>query len=176
MCTLSYCHRPGRNKDGAGLCEGHYYQQRRGQEFRPLAEPIVGTKCGVDGCPEDRPYGYRYCHMHAARIARHGNPDARYDNAGKPGESNPNWRGDEVGYGGVHQRLYRIRGSAKDYDCACGRVAAQWAYVGPREPGQRQPHSADLSLYEPMCVSCHKRFDLAAVAALTKHPNDASLF
>ncbi len=82
-----------------------------------------------------------------------------------------------MGYAGVHQRLNRERGSAKALDCAaCGRPAEQWAYTGPRQAGEKQPYSTNLDLYEPQCVRCHKRYDLAAIAAVEKHPGDVALF
>lgn len=79
-------------------------------------------------------------------------------------------------YGQVHAQLALVRGPATAHDCACGRPAKEWAYTGPREPGERWPFSDDLSLYEPMCRRCHVRFDRASVRAADRHPGDARLF
>lgn len=84
--------------------------------------------------------------------------------------------GDSVTYWTVHRRLAEQFGPATIHDCSCGRQAAQWAYTGPREPGERHPFSTDLSLYEAMCGRCHSRFDRASVKAATKYPEDARLF
>lgn len=79
-------------------------------------------------------------------------------------------------YGSIHKRLTVERGPASGQDCRCGKPATQWAYVGPRDASERFPFSTDLSLYVAMCNKCHGTFDRASVRALTRHPNDASLF
>lgn len=85
--------------------------------------------------------------------------------------------GGPPGYGTVHARLVRERGSAKAHACTrCGAQAMQWAYVGPRVGGERKPFSADLDLYEPMCVKCHKEHDAALIKVTDRHPGDETLF
>lgn len=166
MCTLDFCDRPGRNANGAGLCEAHYYQQRRGRPLVPIQERTgsEGDPCDAEGCGEPRRRG-RFCPKHAARMARHGDPSvvvAPADRDMPRGPANPMWT-DAPTYHTVHERLRRQRGQATGYPCAsCGGPAAHWAYTGPREPGEKQPWSTDLEHYASMCVPCHKAFDLAA--------------
>lgn len=84
------------------------------------------------------------------------------------GSNGTNWQGDDVGYSAAHTRVRRLRGSATFYQCTdCGAQAAQWS-VDRETEGLRQqdgmPYSPDPNAYVPRCVSCHKLYDLAAVA------------
>ena len=81
-----------------------------------------------------------------------------------------------MSYRAVHTQLQKTRGSAKAYNCECGQPADQWAYVGPREGGERRPYSADLSLYEPMCTVCHRKYDTALIKVTDKWPGDVTLW
>lgn len=69
-------------------------------------------------------------------------------------------------YSGAHMRVRADRGPAADYLCGCGSVAAQWAYRhdDPDElKAAEGAYSADPYRYDPMCVSCHKKFDLELI-------------
>jgi len=159
MCELEFCDRPPRS-GRQPLCEGHYYQKRRGKPFTPLAFRGY-TSCSVEGC--ERPNKSSMCAMHEARVRRHGDPHkviAAADRNLPSGEGSATWN-PEGSYAAVHQRLRSQRGSASSHECSCGSPARQWAYVGPREPGDRSPWSTDLLLYEAMCIPCHKKMDLA---------------
>lgn len=159
-CPLDYCNRPSRS-GREPLCEGHYYQRRRGREFAPLIERVEGDTCIIEGC--DKPRGRsRYCPKHRARIERHGDPNKvihQRDRAIPSGSDHPNWL-DDPDYRQWHQRLRRMNGSATKQVCPCGKPAAQWAYTGPREPNERLPYRVDVTLYTAMCVPCHKTYDL----------------
>lgn len=84
------------------------------------------------------------------------------------GERNPKWRGDAVEYAAVHNRIVAARGKASRRPCdICGKPAEEWAYdrgdpnevrnhIG-RDDG---PFSLDPARYMPLCVPCHRRFDL----------------
>lgn len=79
------------------------------------------------------------------------------------GERNPRWLGDAPNYASAHDRVHAAKGSARDYDCvACGDAAEQWAYDNA-DPNERLEgglaFSASPDHYQPMCQSCHKRFD-----------------
>jgi hypothetical protein len=82
------------------------------------------------------------------------------------GDRNPNWRGDEVNYPGIHERLKALRGSATAYVCEhCDSDARDWAY-DHTDPDQKfdpdnGPFSLDLTKYMPLCKSCHRRVDAA---------------
>lgn len=69
-------------------------------------------------------------------------------------------------YGAVHARLAREYGQASEYDCPCGLPAEQWAYVGPRAPGERKPYSPNLTMYRAMCGACHRHYDQRVLALL----------
>lgn len=53
----------------------------------------------------------------------------------------------------MHQRVVRVYGKAKEYDCVeCGKQAHDWANI----------HGRDRDLidsYQPMCKSCHGYYD-----------------
>jgi hypothetical protein len=88
----------------------------------------------------------------------------------KEGIRNPNWRGAAIGYGAAHERVRATRGEVSQYQCEHCRTkpAQHWAYdhqdpEAQVEEGKRDkgPYSSDPSRYVPLCVPCHKRFDLA---------------
>ena len=83
-------------------------------------------------------------------------------------EANPNWAGDEIGYGGQHKRVRRANGSAASYNCVdCGEPAGQWSYAHGcpderTEINQRNrlvPFCPHVEHYAPRCHSCHKLLD-----------------
>lgn len=69
----------------------------------------------------------------------------------------------------AHTLLWQWRGSASTYGCAvCPARAQHWAYdhadecelvAGGVMGGAR--YSVDMSHYQPMCMACHRRFDVA---------------
>lgn len=71
-------------------------------------------------------------------------------------------------YSAAHKRIYVKRGLAKHSDCVdCGNTAAQWALVHTAKSlitkdGLR--YSANPDDYQPMCVSCHQRYDKGVLA------------
>lgn len=84
------------------------------------------------------------------------------------GQNNPNWRGEDVGYGQAHERVKRIRGLASSHKCLhCEKKRAEeWAYDHEdpderREEGKRDKgrYSLDPNHYIPLCSPCHTRFD-----------------
>jgi hypothetical protein len=77
------------------------------------------------------------CRKHYMKHYHRNGPDRRY--------------GGDLGYKGVHHRLRRLRGPARDHLCACGEQAAEWAFDEPTG------FSNDLSRYRPECQSCHKK-------------------
>lgn len=106
--------------------------------------------------------------MHQTRIDRHGDPSTvvPYSERQKKGDNAPAWAGDSVTYAGMHIRLRTLRGSASKRKCVdCGKSAAQWSYTlnaGERErTGPEGKYSVSVDDYEPRCVPCHKRYDLA---------------
>ena len=158
MCDVAGCSRPARTRNGA-LCEAHYYRARRtGSTTDPVRQPET---CSIDGCVNPT-HCWSMCQMHYLRVKQHGDPG--YVNEGP---NNPAWTGDDATYGAVHQRVRRVRGPARRYACIdCGARAKHWSYQ--RRGGtvhDRMAYETDVWSFEPRCVPCHKRFDLACLAA-----------
>lgn len=72
-----------------------------------------------------------------------------------------------VNYREAHQRIQAAKGRAADYDCIeCSGPANHWAY-SYAEPSPKyvspkgQPYSDDPDAYIPLCIGCHRRFDIA---------------
>jgi hypothetical protein len=82
------------------------------------------------------------------------------------GDRNSRWLGEAGGYIQAHVRVKSARGAAREHKCIqCGARAAHWAY-DHGDPGERTdpdegPYSLKSEHYRPMCVRCHKRFDMA---------------
>lgn len=70
-----------------------------------------------------------------------------------------------VSYSQAHLRLKRDLGRPSEYACTqCGDPAREWAYMGGAADERTEdglPYSLDQSLYEPMCMPCHRRHDRA---------------
>lgn len=161
VCTFPSCGRKPRTKNG-DLCEGHYYQRRRGTELRPL-RVYANKVCTAPDCT--KPPSGKYCSMHRGRKVRHGDFDTKLKPTGKVGSDNANWVGDNAGYFTVHERLRNSIGSASTKTCVdCGTQAQQWSYdhtCDNERSSDQGPFSTNLDRYSPRCVSCHKTFDLA---------------
>lgn len=169
-CNVSSCDRATRTP-GSQLCEAHYYQQRRGKPFtvvRTTRKHKPVEKCSVDGCHIEASSHYRpMCPKHEIRVARHGDPHIlKFHTAF--GADNPNWSGSDVGYTGAHDRVRQALGTASSHTCVeCERPALHWAYdhsCPDEKTSEVGPFSVDLDRYHPMCVPCHKKFDLARLA------------
>lgn len=84
------------------------------------------------------------------------------------GERNSKWRGTEIEYTAMHDRVRKARGAPGQYACAhCGSVAQEWAYdhADPNERRNRVgrddgPFSTDPNHYMPLCKPCHRKLDL----------------
>jgi len=74
--------------------------------------------------------------------------NARYHS----GSDHHSWRGDAVGYGGVHQWLYKTYGKADRCD-RCGTLEAkryEWANISLE-------YKRDRTDWEMLCTSCHRK-------------------
>lgn len=72
-------------------------------------------------------------------------------------------------YWQAHEHVTALRGRAADQTCGrCGRNARHWAYRREgallRFESESGPWSPRPEDYEPLCVRCHKRGDLHAIA------------
>jgi hypothetical protein len=164
-CSIDGCNSEAITR---GWCRMHYFRWRRhGDPVTVLVERRPpGTTCQEPDC--DQPHGsYGWCDMHYTRWRRHGDPRILVDPVPRRGELNGNWQGDDVGYIAVHDRMRRRfrLGSATNHTCTvCGGQAAHWAYdhADPNEKtSDLGPYSTDPAHYIPMCVPCHKAYDLA---------------
>lgn len=105
--------------------------------------------------------------MHYLRLKKHG--DTNFEMSG---ENHPHWVGDGATYFVLHARVSRAFGSPKTHDCAdCDGPAQQWSY-DHNDPDERfeegkGPYSLDINRYVPRCISCHKKFDLAHIQAVS---------
>lgn len=162
VCSVEGCERP---MSARGWCEAHYYRVRRTGSTGPAE--IWDRKrptCSVPGC--DAPHrAHGYCLNHGRHVEKGGHPDHVGDVV-HHGEANGTWLGDDCGYTAAHDRVRRRRGPAKSHACIdCGAPARHWSY-NHRDPNERlhpdgYAYSADPAMYDPRCVPCHKRFDLA---------------
>jgi hypothetical protein len=135
-----------------------------------LAGPIPRRSrpvCNVAACGKPH-YAQGFCKRHYTRWKRWGDP-FRVEPGGTGdhgrGAQNAGWRGVDVGYHAVHDRLRGERGPARGYTCLdCGGQAAEWSYLGgaPDEridPSVGYAYTVDLSCYAPRCRSCHRTAD-----------------
>ena len=167
--TLSECGVDGcdRKPTRRGMCTLHYGRWKRHGD--PLAfRPDAIRGCSVEGCPREH-YGRGWCVLHWTRWSKTGDPLEKLPHfsplAGRTGDLNPMWAGDDVGYGGVHIRLRKEFGPASDYTCHhCDGPAADWAYDHGDPDERTSPDGLRYSIkgprhYVPLCSRCHLRFD-----------------
>lgn len=114
-----------------------------------------------------RTYCSRQCYYEAARSRRR--------------EETGNWRGDQIGNSGVHERLRRYRGRPHQHRCVeCGAEAQDWAFRWDRAESfiesDHGPYSTNLADYDPMCRRCHIRFDSARITYLRICPECGTEF
>jgi hypothetical protein len=70
------------------------------------------------------------------------------------------------GYAAVHIHVTQERGPAKEYCCTfCSNPAEHWAYnhkdlKAVRDERTWCEFSRDTQYYIPLCILCHKQFDL----------------
>lgn len=175
-CLIAGCTRP---VDWGKHCPAHRTRINRTGHAGPAEVAVKGRPkppCKVDGC--DRPRKTRdLCDMHYQRLLNNG--DANYVPPPPRGERNNSWRGDNILSGAAHRRVVVLRGPASSHPCInCGDPAKHWAYdhkdpdekpnvttASGRNPG---PYSVKPEHYQPMCVPCHKRYDLATIQAQAK--------
>jgi hypothetical protein len=152
-CTVPGCPETPKALD---LCPAHWDRWYRTGDPGPaeIFKPREG--CDVSGCPDPH-VGLGFCKSHLRKFHLYGDPT----HAEHPGR----WAGDDVGYDGVHKRLRALHGEAAAHPCRrCDKPAKHWAYdhadPDERQDPRRGPYSIDPAHYLPLCVSCHKTFDL----------------
>jgi hypothetical protein len=166
ICAADGCERP--NAPHRIHCPGHHSRLSKtgslGTTPIRVWTPSQDQQCSVDDCATPaRTRGM--CVKHYTRFKRHGDPTF----VTLPiGPNNNYWRGDDVGPAAAHDRVARLHGRAAEHSCVkCGRTAQHWAYdhLDPDEKSSKAgPYSTKPKHYQPMCVPCHKRFDLDYLA------------
>ena len=81
------------------------------------------------------------------------------------GKNNHKWKGDDVGYNGVHSWLVRRYGQPNKCD-KCGTIKSkryEWANVS----GQ---YKRDRNDYQRLCVKCHRELDGNNLDLIMKRP------
>lgn len=153
-CSLDGCDEGHYARD---LCRTHWKRWRKTGDPGPSERLRIRppSECLADDC-DAQPRARGLCIKHYQRWQDHGDPNAEVHHSG--------WRGDEVGYTAMHERIYRMRGSATDHVCQrCGKPATDWAY-DHNDPNEREelgkgPYSIDPTHYMPLCHSCHMKLD-----------------
>jgi hypothetical protein len=161
VCNVEGCDR--QNRITRGMCWAHYMRWLSRGDPGPAEIGAYGrTGCQVSGCGRKH-FTHGFCKLHFGRWKSNGDPLV----IGGRGATHHLWAGGNVGYGGLHDRLRRTRGSASAHACQhCAQPAEEWAYdhTDPQEHwdrGQNLPYSTDFSRYIPLCKSCHGTFDWA---------------
>lgn len=171
ICGVDGCDRPLRSRY-AELCNTHYFRLRRtGATGSPDIWDRKRKPCSVAGCP-DLACSLGLCSRHYQRYKAHGSVDVVLPP--RSGAANRNWKGEHCGYRGAHDRVRRARGSASNHQCSnCGSRAQHWAY-DHQDPDERTsslgPYSTSVQHYQPMCVPCHKTFDLNHLRSCQSSP------
>lgn len=163
LCSVEGCDRV---VDALGLCAVHYLRfKRNGEtgsaEIASKVRHAPGQMCSVDGC--DSLAKLRgWCAGHYQRWLLKGDPG--------PAEFKYQGSGDDIGYFAAHDRVRKVKGSARDQTCAhCGAPARDWAY-DHADPDERtapeddphaagMPYSVNIDSYIPLCKACHNKFD-----------------
>lgn len=168
-CSVNGCPRPLRSS-GAEWCNTHYFRMRRtGSVGSAEIWDRTPKPCSIEGCERtSADGGLGWCGVHYQRNKAHGDPTLVLPR--RTGEAHPHWTGANASYSTMHDRVRRAKGRAADHTCAlnCGRQAKHWAYSHTdltERHSPEGPYSLDVDHYTPLCVPCHKRFDLDHIAA-----------
>lgn len=167
-CEVEGCGRAPRSPKAA-LCNAHYFRKwRTGKTGAAEVWDRHRKPCTVAECDGVADGGLGLCSKHYQRVRSHGSADVVLPNH-RYGDDHWAWKADpEVSYHNIHQRVRAACGAAEDHACVtCGGRARQWAY-DHSDPDERSskngPYSSSVQHYQPMCVPCHKRFDLDHLA------------
>lgn len=168
VCNVPECDKEPRGK--TGLCYAHYMRNyrygsptatRRGLPHRDL----VGSRFGSLVVVSYESSGRWRCDCDCGQSCHADTGALNRGSALTCGDKRTHYRG-ACGYGAMHDRLRRDRGSASQRVCVdCGGPARHWSYdhLDPEVLVDARlgiPYSRKEEHYEPRCVPCHKLFDL----------------
>lgn len=77
---------------------------------------------------------------------------SRFQKGQLEGEDNVNWKGDKVGYWGLHKWIQRKRGKAKKCAACGGEKRIQWANLS-------HEYKRNVTDWKELCQSCHSKYD-----------------
>lgn len=113
---------------------------------------------------------HKFCSRKCVNLFQKGKPLKNIDyenripwNKGKrypaiTGEKHPLWKGDSVGYASLHRWVYRHRGAPQRCE-VCQTTEKRRYHWANKSKGYRR----DLGDWIRLCVSCHKKRDLASI-------------
>lgn len=170
ICKIEECTRA---LHARGMCSGHYFRWRvtgvTGGELRKRVNDVPDS-CVAPKCTSEDIRAHGLCGMHYQRLRKHGSVE--YNGRERYGADHHRWKGEEIGYGGAHERVQSVRGKASEHQCVdCTEQAAEWSYRGGSQKELTKPvkggngavymvaYSPDLTDYDPRCKTCHKRYD-----------------
>lgn len=154
-CSIDGCEKRFLARD---LCRMHY-QRFRTFGYAGEAEPrkVHGqADCKAHGCT-NKARSRNLCPKHYKRWQHFGE-----DGINRLSERDPKH---VVTYYGAHVRTRTLRGHANLHACVhCGECAAEWSYMhdDPDEviDDRGISYSQDPYHYQPMCIKCHRNYDL----------------
>lgn len=173
-CSLPDCHAPIKRR---GFCYGHYMKDWRygtpTPTFAPAYTDLTGQRFGL--LLVTARAGKRWLCRCDCGTDTHVTPGSL--NSGTTtscGDRAVHHRRDDITYCTAHDRVRADRGRVQDYACiGCGAPANHWSY-DHADPDERlddtlsaRPvaYSVKPEHYDPRCVTCHRRFDVAHALA-----------
>lgn len=155
VCGIEGCDRKLLARE---LCGMHYERRRRtGDTGEAEPRKVTGqSTCTAEGCAREAECRH-LCSKHYKRWLVFGQ-----EGIGRMGTRDA---GHTVSYTAAHYRIRSMRGRASLQSCAqCTDRAAEWSYMhdDPNEVFDSRgiAYSQDPNHYQPMCISCHRNFDL----------------
>jgi hypothetical protein len=158
LCTIEECGQPARIR---GWCTKHY--QRRQAHGDPLWEPAgrdpsrydsTGHRLHLKVCPGCGSEFQGRTDQVNCSIGCASSGKKRPPGAIRHGEANHFWRGDDVGYHGLHIRVRKARGRADRCErCGATDPALNYDWASLVD----NPETVDD--FAPMCRSCHRTYD-----------------
>lgn len=143
----------GRGKYCSQACKYKYRKRPSGLVYNVVKENPTSFKSGHVPWHKGR-----RVHLSPAtefKPGEHRSPGTEFKPGQATGEANARWAGDDVGYCGLHSRVYKEWGPAADYMC----VRADKTCKGPMNWANLSGEYLGVEDFAPMCQSHHFRHD-----------------